>query len=148
MSWCMVLPPMGDQRAVLATLFHHTPRLQMVCFCMLLLGCSEPKEESLAVLNCKIVARQVAFDRDDMIYVKVKEWEHDQGPRVEIEFDDYNEHGAKNRRRVSCEFDQKVRITEVWIDRRPLIFEQMDEEKAKTFLAKLNAKVDAVRQSQ
>ena len=139
---------MGDRLTVLATLFHNSPPLQRVCFCLLLLGCSEPKEESLAVVNCKIVAHQVAFDRDDMVYLKVKEWEHDTGPRVDIEFDDFNEHGAKNRRRVTCEFDQKVRITDAWIDRRPLIFEQMDEEKAKTFLAKLNAKIDTVRHSQ
>ena len=76
-----------------------------LCFCALLLGCSEP-EDSSRIVYCKVVVIAFAFNLSDMDYIKVEELTLPSGPQVDIVFEDFNEHGIKERRRVTCDFDE------------------------------------------
>jgi hypothetical protein len=98
--------------------------LAALCFCALLLGCSEPKD-SRRIVYCKVVVNAFAFNPSDMDYVKVEELTLASGPRVDIVFDDFNEVGIKKRRHVTCDFDEIELMTTVVVDGHALIYEEV-----------------------
>jgi hypothetical protein len=98
--------------------------LAALFFCALLLGCSEPKD-SRRVVYCKVVVNAFAFNPSDIEYVKVEELTLASGPRIDILFDDFNEYGAQERRRVTCDFDEIELMTTVVVDGRVLIYEEV-----------------------
>jgi hypothetical protein len=105
-----------------------TPRRALsilpTCFCALLLGCSEP-EDSRRVVYCKVVVNAFAFNPSDMKYVKVDEITLPSGPRVDIELDDFNEHRAKQRHRITCDFDELELMKTIVVDGQTLISEEV-----------------------
>ncbi len=88
----------------------------IISVCLLLLGCSEPPEDSDRVMVCKTVVEYVAYNPTDMIYVSVEETTNPEGVWIEIKFDDFNKYGAKQRRRVTCSFGDDRLMTEVTVD--------------------------------
>ena len=103
----------------------HIERLFPLCLCALLLGCSEP-EDSRRVLYCKVVVNAFAFNPSDMEYVKVEELTLPSGPRVDIEVDDFDQHGAKQRHCITCDFDDIELMTRVVVDDKALIYEEVE----------------------
>jgi hypothetical protein len=93
----------------------------IVCVGLVLSGCSEPPEDSKRVMFCKTVVEYVAYNPADMSYVSVKEPDLLEGVWVDIEIDDFNKYGAKQRRRVNCEFGEADLMTEVTVDGEFLI---------------------------
>ena len=117
-----------------------------MCFCTLLLGCSEP-EDSEQVAFCKVVVDYVAFNPSDMTYVAVEETVPPGEPRVEIEFEATNEHGAKDRRRVRCEFGEFGLMTKIWVDREAMIFEEVRNLNGLALLAAMEKTLQEIRAS-
>ena len=115
------------------------------CFCALLFGCSEP-EDSKQVAFCKTVVDYVAFNPSDLTI-----WRSRTSPpaerRVEIEFEDSNEHGAKDRRRVRCEFGELGLMTEIWVDQQPMIFEEVRNLNGLALLAAMEKTLQEIRES-
>jgi hypothetical protein len=94
----------------------------MVYFCLWLTGCSKHKEDSDRVVVCKTVVESVAFNASDMVYVDVDETTGTDGDAwVEIQFDDFNKYGAKQRRRVTCDFGENQIMTDVTVDGETMI---------------------------
>jgi hypothetical protein len=116
------------------------------CFCALLLGCSEP-EDSEQVAFCKVVVDYVAYNPSDLRYLEVEETSPPADPRVEIEFEDSNEHGAKVRRRVMCEFGELGLMTAIWVDRQPMIFEEVRNLNGLALLAAIEKSIEEIRES-
>ena len=116
------------------------------CLCALLLGCSEP-EDSKQVAFCKVVVDYVAFNPSDLTYLAVEETSPPTDPRVEIEFEDSNEHGAKDRRRVRCDFDELGLMTAIWVDRQQMIFEEVRNLNGLALLADIEKSIEEIRAS-
>ena len=120
--------------------------LAALCFCALLLGCSEPKDSS-RVVYCKVVVNAFAFNPSDMDYVKVEELTLPSGPRVDILFDDSNEYGEKKRRRVTCDFDEIELMTRVVVDDRALIYEEVRNFNVEAFILHTEQLIEEIRAS-
>jgi hypothetical protein len=120
--------------------------LASLCFCALLLGCSEPKDSS-RVVYCKVVVNAFAFNPSDMDYVKVEELTLPSGPQVDILFDDFNEYGARERRRVTCDFDEIELMTKVVVDGRELIYEEVRNLNVEAFIFDTERMIEDIRAS-
>jgi hypothetical protein len=116
------------------------------CLCALLLGCSEP-EDSEQVAFCKVVVNYVAFNPSDMTYVAIVETKHSNEPRVKIEFDDYDERSAKDRRDVECLFGEMGLMTEIWLDRQPMIFEEVRNLNLMAMIYGMEKQIERIRAS-
>jgi hypothetical protein len=102
----------------------HIDRLFPLCLCAHLLGCSEP-EDSRRVVYCKVVVNAFAYNPTDMEYLKVEELTLPSAPRVDIEVDDFDEHGAKQRHRITCDFDGIELMKTIVVDGQTLIYEEV-----------------------
>ena len=116
------------------------------CFYALLLGCSEP-EDSEQVAFCKTVVDYVAFNPSDLTYLAVEETSPPAEPRVEIEFEDTNEQGARDRRRVRCEFGELGLMTEIWVDQQPMIFEEVRNLNLMAMIDGMEKQIERIRAS-
>ena len=116
------------------------------CFCALLLGCSEPEDRE-QVAFCKVVVDYVAFNPSDLTYLAVEETSPPTDPRVEIDFEDSDEHGAKGRRRVRCKFGELGLMTEIWVDQQPMIFEEVRNLNGLALLAAMEKSLQEIRES-
>jgi hypothetical protein len=116
------------------------------CFCALLLGCSEP-EDSEQVAFCKVVVDYVAFNPSDMTYVTIWESVPPGEPRVEIEFDDFNQNGGKDRRSVTCHFGELGLMRHISVDRQPMIFEEVRNLNGLALLAAMEKTLQEIRES-
>jgi hypothetical protein len=121
-------------------------RLFALFCCALLLGCSEPKDSS-RIVYCKVVVNAFAFNPSDMDYVKVEELTLQSGPRVDILFDDFNEHGDQERRRVTCDFDEIDLMTKVVVDGRALIYEEVRNLNVEAFIFDTERMIEEIRAS-
>ena len=103
-----------------------TNRMYLIalCVCALLLGCSDA-EDSRRVVYCKVALNAFAFNPSDMEYVRVEEMILPTGPRVDIEVDDFNEHGAIQRHRITCDFDEIELMRTIVVDGQTLIYEEV-----------------------
>lgn len=124
----------------------HIERLFPLCLCALLLGCSEP-EDSRRVLYCKVVVNAFAFNPSDMEYVKVEELTLPSGPRVDIEVDDFDQHGAKQRHRITCDFDDIELMTRVVVDDKALIYEEVRNLNVEAFILYTEQMIEEIRAS-
>ena len=129
--------PAGPKRALFGLSF---------CFCALLIGCSEP-EDSEQVAFCKTVVDYVAFNPSDLTYLAVEETSPPAEPRVEINFEDSDQHGAKERRWVRCKFGELGLMTEIWVDQQPMIFEEVRNLNGLALLAAMEKSLQEIRES-
>ena len=120
--------------------------LAALCFCALLLGCSEPKDSG-RVVYCRVVVNAFAFNPSDMDYVKVEELTLPSGSRVDILFDDSTEYGEKKRRRVTCDFDEIELMTRVVVDDRALIYEEVRNFNVEAFILHTEQLIEEIRAS-
>lgn len=66
---------------------------------------------------------RVAFNPSDLVVIKVTETSLPSENVVDLEFDDFNQYGAKQRRRLSCRFDSALHMSEIWLDSIPMAYE-------------------------
>jgi hypothetical protein len=124
----------------------HIERLFALCLCALLFGCSEP-EDSRRVVYCKVVVNAFAFNPSDMEYVKVEEIILPSGPRVDIEIDDFNKHGAKQRHRFTCDFDEIELMKTIVVDGQMLIYEEVRNLNVEAFTLYTEQMIEEIRAS-
>ena len=120
--------------------------LAALCFCALLLGCSEP-EDSRRVVYCKVVVNAFAFNPSDMEYVKVEELTLPSGPRVNIEVDDFDEHGAKQRHHITCDFDEIELMKTIVVDGQTLIYEEVRNLNVEAIGVSIDRMIEEIRAS-
>ncbi len=119
-----------------------------VSVCLLLLGCSEPPEDSDRVVYCKTVVEYVAYNPTDLTYVRVEEVDNSAGVWVEIDFDDFNKYGAKHRRRVNCTFGEGRSMTEIIVDDEFMIPELVRNLNATALLKQLQEFSEELKRNQ
>ena len=130
-----------------ATLLRALCQGRLLCFLLILFGCSEP-EDSEHVSYCKVAVDRVAFNPSDMKFIKIEEDILPTGGTVDIQFDDFNKYGAKQRRRISCDFDSIGLMTEIWVDHEPLIPELVRNINLEAFIRRVQKATEKVRSMQ
>lgn len=128
-----------------ATYVRINPAPLIVCVGLVLSSCSEPQRDSDRVVYCKTAVEAVAYNPTDMTYVSVEETNLPEGVWVDIEFDDLNKYGAKQRRRANCEFGEEDLMTDVTVDGEILIPELVRNLNAAALLKFVNRMIEELQ---